>query len=63
MCKRGEKKNYICMCLYLTEDTIWKDAEETNKSGYLLEWARGADGRVRYILRLFNIYLFILFDF
>lgn len=47
MCKRGEKKNYICMCLYLTEDTIWRDAEETNKSGYLLGWARGADGRVR----------------
>lgn len=59
----GGNKNYICMCLYLPEDTIWRDVEDSNKGGYLWVWVNGTDGRDKYILRLFNMYLIILFDF
>lgn len=58
MCTKGENKNYVYMCLYLPKDTIWRDVEGTNKCGYLYGWANGADDRDRYILRLFNIYIF-----
>lgn len=60
MCKNG-KNNYICLCLYLPEDTIWRDAEETNKSD-IWGWPDGIDGLMG-LMRLFNIYLFILFGF
>lgn len=47
----------------IIEDTIWRDAEDSNKGGYLWVWVNGTDGRDKHIVRLFDMYLFILFDF
>ena len=39
------------MCLYLPEDTIWRDAEDSNKGGYLWMWVNGTNiySEARYV--------------